>query len=136
MTSTMNEQLPGTKVDTVKVDTVKVDTVMETPGAKVRPAELAAPRASSEPDLESRIRRRRAELIGKLRELRTGAGLEVVQASDKLKAKLSELAHIVKEGVVDGWTSVGDAVKHKLEHWLSESERSVSQPVPAKSGQS
>ena len=125
MTSTMNEQLPG----------AKAGAAVEAPSAHEPPPALAAPRASSEPDLESRIRRRRAELIGKLRELRAGAGLEVVQARDKLKAKLSELAHIVKEGVVDGWTSVGDAVKHKLEGWLSESERSLApQDRPTKGG--
>jgi hypothetical protein len=125
MTSTMNEQLPG----------AKAEAAVEAPGARESPPELAAPHASSEPDLESRIRRRRAELIGKLRELRAGVGLEVVQTRDKVKAKLSELAHIVKEGVVDGWTSVGDAVKHKLEGWLSESERSLTaQDRPTKGG--
>jgi hypothetical protein len=85
--------------------------------------EQAVPRASSESDLESRIKLRREELVGKLRELRAGAGLEVAQAGDKLKAMLSELSHIVKDGVVDGWTSLSDTVKHKLERWLSESER-------------
>jgi hypothetical protein len=40
-------------------------------------------------------------------------------------------------GVVDGWTSLGDTVKHKLEHWLAESERSLStHDVPAKTGRS
>jgi hypothetical protein len=90
---------------------------------------------SKEPDLESRIRRRRAELIGRLRELRADTRLEVVQAGDKLKARLSEVAHIITEGVSDGWTSLGDVVKHKLECWLSDSERSLSaQDLPPRSG--
>jgi hypothetical protein len=113
----------------------KAAAAVEPSNARAPNPELAAPRASSEPDLESRIRRRRAELIGRLRELRADTRLEVVQASDKLKARLSEVAHILKEGVVDGWTSIGDVVKHKLEHWLSDSERSLStQDPPPRSG--
>ncbi|TMQ10755.1 MAG: hypothetical protein E6J90_31525 [Deltaproteobacteria bacterium] len=104
----------------------KADAAIEPPSARKPQPELAVPRASSEPDLESRIKLRRAELKGKLGELRAEASLEVVQAADKLKARLSELAHILKEGVVDGWASLGDTVKHKLERWLSESERSLS----------
>ena len=102
---------------------------------KDHPPETKADAAES--DLESRIKLRRAELVGKLGELRAGAGLEVAQAGDKIKAKLSELSHIIKEGVIDGWTSLGDAVKHQLEHWLSESERSLSaQDSPTRNGRS
>ncbi|HEX8107000.1 MAG TPA: hypothetical protein VF516_04690 [Kofleriaceae bacterium] len=115
----------------------QADAVIEPPGARNAQLEPAALRASSEPDLESRIRRRREELIGKLRELRSEASLEVVQARDRLQARLPELAHILKEGVVDGWASLGDAVKHKLERWLAESERSLSSHgVPTKNGES
>ena len=120
-TSATKDDLPDTKADAA----------IKPPGALKPQPELAVPRASSEPDLESRITQRRAELIGKLGELRVEAGLEVVQVRDKLKARLSELAHILKEGVVDGWTSLGDAVTHKLERWLSESERSVASGDPA-----
>jgi hypothetical protein len=127
MTTTMKDPSPVTKADAA----------IEPPSARTLHPEQAVPRASSESDLESRIKVRRAELGGMLRELRAGAGLEVVQAGDKLKAKLSELSHIVKEGVVDGWTSLGDAVKHKLERWLAESERSLSSHgVPTKNGES
>ncbi|HEY6177914.1 MAG TPA: hypothetical protein VIX73_25845 [Kofleriaceae bacterium] len=104
----------------------QADAVIEPPGARNAQLEPADPRASSESDLESRIRRRRAELIGKLRELRSAASVEVVQASESFKARLSEVAHILKEGVVDGWASLGETVKHKLERWLAESERSLS----------
>ena len=92
-----------------------------------------------EPDLESRIKVRRAELIAKLRELRADTRLEATQAGDKLKAKLSEIAHIIKAGVVDGWASLGDNAKHKLEHWLAESKRQLptaTQHIPPKTGQS
>jgi hypothetical protein len=90
---------------------------------------LVAP-SSAEPDLESRVRRRRAELIAKLGEVRTQTSLEMVQLGDRLKARLSEVGHLIKEGVVDGWASLGDSVKHKLERWLSESERSLATQAP------
>lgn len=111
----------------------KAHAAVESRSARGHQPERAAPRASSKPDLESRIRRRRAELIGRLRELRADTRLEVVQAGDKLKARLSEVGHIIKEGVGDGWTSLGDAVKHELERWLSDSELST-QDLPPRSG--
>jgi hypothetical protein len=72
--------------------------------------------------LESRISARRMELIHKIHELKTDTRVGAVEARDKLKAKLSELAHIIKEGVVDGWTSLGDIAQRKLDHWLAESQ--------------
>lgn len=124
-TSTIKDPPPETEADAV----------IEPPGARKTQPEPAVLRASSEPDLESRIRQRRAELIAKLRELRSEASLEVVQARDRLRARLPELAHILKEGAVDGWASLGDTVTHKLEHWLAESERSLSShDLPAKNG--
>jgi hypothetical protein len=112
-TSTTNDHFPE----------AKADAAIEPPSARISQSMLAVPRTSSESDLESRIKQRRAELTGKLGELRAEASLEVVQTADKLKAKLSELAHMIKEGVVDGWSTLGDRVKHDLERWLSESER-------------
>lgn len=98
---------------------------------------LGAPPASSEPDLESLIKARRAELAAQLRELRTDRRIEASEAGDKLKARLSELSHILKWGVVDGWASLGDKVKDRLEHWLAESKRQFpTQGGPAKAGQS
>jgi hypothetical protein len=115
----------------------KPDAAIEPPIARKTQPGLAVPNATSEADLESRIKLRRAELIGKLGELRGDTRIAATEARDRLKARLSELAHIIKMGVVDGWTSLGDAVKHKLEHWLAESERSLSiQDLPSKSGQS
>lgn len=104
----------------------KADAVSEPRGAREAQPELSVLHAGSEPDLESRIKQRRAELIGKLRELRSDASLEVVQVRDRLQARLPELAHILKKGVVDGWANLGDAVTQKLERWLAESERSLS----------
>jgi len=82
---------------------------------------LEVPPASLEPDLESRIKLRRAELIAQLRELRTDRRIEARDAGEKLRARLSDLAHVLKWGVVDDWTSVGYKVKHRLEQWLAES---------------
>jgi hypothetical protein len=98
---------------------------------------LGAPPASTEPDLEARIRVRRAELVAQLRELKTDKRLGAGEAGDKLKARLSELSHLVKWGVVDGWASVGDKVKHRLENWLVESQGQLpAQGGPARAGQS
>jgi hypothetical protein len=93
---------------------------------------IGVPPPTPEVDLESRIEGRRQQLVAKLAELKEDTRLEAIEASDKLKAKLSELAHIIKEGVVDGWTTLGDAVTHKLDHWLIES----ADQAPAQNGPS
>jgi hypothetical protein len=92
--------------------------------SKIQPAVVDS-RASAEPDLESRIRLRRAELFVHLRELRADRRLEAAEARDKLKAKLSELAHLLTWGISDGWESLGDNVKRRLEHWLRESRHQL-----------
>lgn len=100
------------------------------PGLGIRPA-------SAEPDLQSRINVRRVALVARLREIRADMHLDAADAGDKLKAKLSEISHIIKDGVVDGWASLGDSVKNKLERWLAESARYLpTQDGPAKIGQS
>jgi hypothetical protein len=71
------------------------------------------------PDLEARVRERHAQLLGKLRELTTDKRVEAPESRDRLKATLSELKHIVKWGVVDGWARVGGPVTDKLEQWLA-----------------
>jgi hypothetical protein len=104
--------------------------------SKVRP-NLGVPHASPEPDLESRIKVCRAELVAQLRELKVDKRLEAREAGDKLKASLSELSHLLKWGIVDGWASLGDKVTDKLEHWLAESRRQLptqSRSVPTQDG--
>jgi hypothetical protein len=71
------------------------------------------------PDLESRITARRAEIIARLVELKADTRSEAAETRDKLKAKLSELGHIIKQGVVDGWANLHDVVKQRLDHWLA-----------------
>ena len=70
-------------------------------------------------ELEERIKARRAEIIAKLVELKHQTGVEATETRDKLKAKLSELGHIIKETVVDGWASLGDMAVHRLDRWLA-----------------
>lgn len=71
-------------------------------------------------DLQTRVENRKRELIAEIVEhkknsLRPGAA----DAIDRAKARLSELAHIVKEGVVDGWANVGQTAKRKLDEWMA-----------------
>jgi hypothetical protein len=103
--------------------------------SKTQPG-IGVPPTTPEPDLESRIKVRRVELVARLRELRADARAEAGEAGDKLKAKLSEISHIIKEGVVDGWTALGDNVKQKLEHWLAESRQPPTKDGSTKAGQS
>lgn len=111
----------------------KSDTAVPPSGAtKTQPGLGVAP-ASSEDALESRINGRRAELIAKLIELRASMHLDAIEAGDKVKARLSELAHIMREGVVDGWVNLGDNAKLKLDNWLVESAQHL--VAPAKSEQ-
>ncbi len=110
--------------DDQRID-IKSDAAVERPiTSKTQPGLGVAP-AISEPDLESRVTARRAELIAKLIELKADTRREAIEARDKLKAKLSELAHIVKWGIVDGWASLGGPVTHKLDQWLAESARQL-----------
>jgi hypothetical protein len=99
------------------------DAPIEYPLASSIEPGVAVPQAALELDLESRISLRRAELISKLRELKTDTRVGVAEVRDKLKATLSELAHVVKWGVVDGWANVSGPVTHKLEQWLTGSSR-------------
>jgi hypothetical protein len=80
---------------------------------------------SEQPDLQSRIATRRAALIKTLVELKADTRAEAAVTRDKLKAKLSDLAHVVKWGIVDGWVGIGKPLTDKLEHWLVETAPQV-----------
>ena len=100
-------------------------TVIEHPIASQTAPDVAVPHAAAEADLESRIKARRAELIDKIGGLRGDRRREAAESRDKLKAKLSELAHMLKWGVADGWASVGAPLTNKLEQWLAEAARQL-----------
>jgi 3-oxoacyl-ACP reductase-like protein len=107
---------PATPSPTV----VATPAVVAAPAAEpTTPAAIAAPAAPApEMDLETRIAKRKDELVAKLTELQANAEITAVEARDKIKARLSQLAHVVKEGVVDGWANINDATRSKLDRWL------------------
>src|SRR5690349_6536358 len=94
-TSTTKDQPPAPDV---KPDMVAI----KSPIARAPQPDLVVLTTASEVDLESRIQQRRAELIATLGALRADTRLATTEVRDRLKARLSELAHIIKAGVVDG----------------------------------
>jgi hypothetical protein len=106
---------------------------IEPPIASKTQPELTVVTAASEADLESRIQQRRGEMIATLGQLRADPRLAATEVRDRLKGQLSELAHIIRVGVVDSWANLNDTVKHRLEHWLADSERSM-KDLPAEIG--
>ena len=80
---------------------------------------------SNEPDLEARLTARCMELIQKLDDLEGDTCIAAVCARAKLEAKLSELRHIIKDGMTDGWASLADQVGSELDRWLAESARQL-----------
>lgn len=98
--------------------------VLEHPIARQVPPDVAAG-ATGEPNLESRIKERRMEMIDKLNSLRGDRRPEATESRDRLKAKLSELAHLIRWGVSDDWASVSVPLVNKLEQWLAEAARQM-----------
>ena len=76
---------------------------------------------TAQPDLESRVNARCVELTQKLDELEGDTRSEAIDTRKRLEATLSELRHIIREGLVDGWASLADQVGSELDHWLAES---------------
>ena len=72
------------------------------------------------PDLETRVASRKQELISEILEHKKNSSRAcAAEAIDKIKARLSELAHIVKAGVVDGWANVPPSAKRELDQWIA-----------------
>jgi hypothetical protein len=69
--------------------------------------------------LETRVTNRKQELISEIVELKLGSRLDAVETIDRLKARLSELATIMNEGVVDGWANIGARTRRKLDAWVA-----------------
>ena len=82
-------------------------------------APATASRPNEAPDLETRVANRKRELISEIVELKKSSRIGAAEAIDRLKARLSELAHIVKEGVVDGWANVGEHARRRLDDWIA-----------------
>jgi len=90
--------------------------------------DLGGSTPASDLGFEQRILVRRAELVARLTQHRASMHLDELGAGDKVKARLSELAHIMREGVVDGWANIGDSVRQRLERWLAESAQHLAPP--------
>jgi len=71
-------------------------------------------------DLETRVANRKRELIAEIIEHKQNSSrVGAAEAIERIKARLSELARIVKEGVVDGWANVGPSATLKLDEWIA-----------------
>ena len=72
------------------------------------------------PSLETRVENRKRELISEIVEHKKNSSRAgAAETIDRAKARLSELAHIVKEVVVDGWANLGPSATLKLEEWIA-----------------
>ncbi len=69
--------------------------------------------------LEARVANRKQDLITEIIELKKSSRLGAADAIAGLKARLSDLDRIVKEGVVDGWASVGERAQRRLDEWTA-----------------
>lgn len=71
-------------------------------------------------DLKTQVAERKQMLIAEIREHKTNSSRAgAAEAVDKIKAKLTELDHIVKAGVVDGWANVAPDTALQLEEWIA-----------------
>ena len=71
-------------------------------------------------DLETRVTNRKLELISEIIEHKKNSSrFRATNEIDRIKARLSELTHIVKEGVADGWSNVGPQAKLTLDAWMA-----------------
>lgn len=71
-------------------------------------------------DLESQVARRKQELIAEFIEHKKNSSRAgAAAAADKIKVRLSELADIVKDGLVGGWANVHPSAKLRLVAWIA-----------------
>ena len=71
-------------------------------------------------DLETRVTNRKLDLISEIIDHKKNSSRGAAAAEiDRLKAHLSDLAVIVKEGVVDGWANVGPRARARFDEWLA-----------------
>lgn len=71
-------------------------------------------------DLEKRVENRKRELISEILEhkknsSRFGAADEV----EKIKSRLAELTHILKDALTDGWANLAPGAKTRLDAWIA-----------------
>jgi hypothetical protein len=74
----------------------------------------------SSPDLATRVANRKHDLIAEIVENKKNCSRAgAAQAVDRAKIRLTELARIVKDCAVDGWTNLGPNAKLELEDWMA-----------------
>lgn len=70
------------------------------------------------PDLETRVANRKRALFAEIIEHKQSSSRAgSVEAIERARARLAELAHIVKLGGVDVWANVGPGARLKLDEW-------------------
>ena len=83
-------------------------------------APVNPPTATRQTELELRVESRKRELIAEIVEHKKNSSRPgAADAIERAKARLSDLAHIVKEGVADGWANVGPSARRRLDEWMS-----------------
>jgi hypothetical protein len=76
--------------------------------------------ARPQPDLATRVASRKQELIAEILEHKKNSSrIGAAAVIDQNKARLSELANIVKNGAVDDWAKVGPAARRMLDEWVA-----------------
>jgi hypothetical protein len=90
-------------------------------GAELMSVAPTSPSAKTPPsDLETRVAHRKQQLISEIVEHKINSSrFGAAEAIEKIKGRLSELAHIVKAGGVDGWANVSSSAKLKLDEWIA-----------------
>lgn len=70
--------------------------------------------------LETRVLARKAELIAEIIEYKKNSSrMGAAEAIGRIKMQLTELAQIVKEGVVDDWANIDPKAKLRFNEWLA-----------------
>ncbi len=69
-------------------------------------------------DLEARVSDRKRELVAELIEHKKRSGLASVEAVDAIKRRLTQLEHLVKQNISDGWMNISEAARAKFELWI------------------
>jgi hypothetical protein len=81
---------------------------------------VASTKPSAEPDLEARVESRKRDLISEIVEHKKNCSRAgAAEAIERAKARLTELAHILKEGAVDGWANVRPSARLELDEWMA-----------------
>jgi hypothetical protein len=71
-------------------------------------------------ELETRVSNRKRELISEIIEhMKNSSRAGAAEAIDRIKLRLSDLAYIEKQDMVDGWTNVGPRAKLALDEWMT-----------------